>query len=278
MAISPLWPKPPRWADSARHRRSKPALDLAHAASLHPAFVGARQRGRCAALCPSRADAQDGTDVAAEHRRRGDANSLRARCQHSHDRRRRDLGTCRQQSKLRRLGAERALHDHSTDQRPIWWRINQAPVQIRQLEHRRSHPVPYVGHHAQPASRGQWWRHRHHHVVGRNRERYDLVDDRRDMATRTPRTVPGRHLAGQQHRGEHEHQRCVRHLPLGLGLLHQPGLQRRHRHDPVLRRLLDGPHGPPVARRPLRLLRPWNEVPALMGSAPPVTPPRPAPA
>ena len=46
------------------------------------------------------------------------------------------------------------------------------------------------------------------------------------------------------------------HLPLGLGLLHQPGLQRRHRPDPVLRRLLDGPHGPPVARRPLRLPAP----------------------
>ena len=53
-----------------------------------------------------------------------------------------------------------------------------------------------------------------------------------------------------------EHQRCVRHLPLGLGLLHQPGLQRRHRPDPVLRRLLDGPHGPPVGRRPLRLPAP----------------------
>ena len=31
---------------------------------------------------------------------------------------------------------------------------------------------------------------------------------------------------------------------------------RRHRPDPVLRRLLDGPHGPPVARRPLRLPAP----------------------
>ena len=48
-------------ADPARRRRSKSALGLAHAAALHPAFVGARRRGRCAALCPSRANAQDGT-------------------------------------------------------------------------------------------------------------------------------------------------------------------------------------------------------------------------
>jgi hypothetical protein len=36
-------------ADPARRRRSKSALGLAHAAALHPAFVGARQRGRSAA-------------------------------------------------------------------------------------------------------------------------------------------------------------------------------------------------------------------------------------
>src|ERR687898_2811799 len=62
--------------DPARHRRSGSALGLAHEASLHPAFVGARQRGRGAALCPSRANAQDGKDVAAEHRRRADADTL----------------------------------------------------------------------------------------------------------------------------------------------------------------------------------------------------------
>jgi hypothetical protein len=72
--------------DVARRRRSKSALGLAHAAALHPAFVGARQRGRGTALCPSRADAQDGEDVAAEHRRRGHAHALRPRGQHSHDR------------------------------------------------------------------------------------------------------------------------------------------------------------------------------------------------
>jgi hypothetical protein len=37
--------------------------------------------------------------------------------------------------------------------------------------------VPYVGHHAQPASPGEWWRDRLDHVVRRARERYDLVDE-----------------------------------------------------------------------------------------------------
>jgi hypothetical protein len=60
-------------ADPARHRRSQSALGLAHAAALHPAFVGARKRGSRAALCPSRANAQNGKDLAAEHRRRGHA-------------------------------------------------------------------------------------------------------------------------------------------------------------------------------------------------------------
>jgi hypothetical protein len=111
--------------------------------AVHPAFLGARQRGRCAAVCPSRANAQDGKDVTAEHRRRGHAHALRPRYQHSHRQRGRDRGFCRQQSKLRRLGAERILHDRSADQRPI------------------------VRHYAKPASPGEWWRDRLDHVVRR---------------------------------------------------------------------------------------------------------------
>jgi hypothetical protein len=126
------------------------ALGLAHAAALHSAFVGARQRGRCTALCPSRANAQDGKDVAAQHRRRGHAHPLGTRCQHSHDRRRRDRGPCRQQPKLRRLGAERALHDRSADQRSIWWRINQAPVSVGHVQHRRSYSVRVTGSRKRP--------------------------------------------------------------------------------------------------------------------------------
>jgi hypothetical protein len=56
-------------------------------------------------------------------------------------------------------------------------------------------------------------------------------------------------------------------------LLDLAGLQRRHRAHRVLRLLLD----PAMVRRwhadPFGFLRPWNELPALFGSAPPSTPP-----
>ena len=106
-------------------------------------------------------------------------------------------------------------------------------------------------HHAEPASPGERRRHRHHHLVRRDRERYDLVDARRDMATRTPRTVRGRLVACLEYGGGDRRQRLLRHLPLGLGILDLAGLQRRHRADRVLR-LSDGRHGPAVARRSVR--------------------------
>ena len=114
----------------------------------------------------------------------------------------------------------------------------------------------------------------HHHVVRRDRERYDLVDDRRDMASRTPRAVRGRLLACLEHGGGDQHQRLVRQPPLGLGLLNLAGLQRRHRAHRVLRRILDPRHGASVARRSLRLPAPMPEFavsghiwagPAVMG-------------
>ena len=279
MAISPLWPKPPRWpiqpgtVDPNQrwvwHTRPRFILPLWEHAS-----AGAAQR--YVRLAQTRRTArtwQLNTGAAAMR------TALRARCQHSHDRRRRDRGPCRQQSKLRRLGAERALHDRSADQRSIRWRIDQAPVPVGHFEHRRSHSVAFVRHHAEPASPGQWWRHGHHHVVRRDRERYDLVDDRRDMATRTPRAVRGRLVACLEHRGGDQHQRLVRHLPLGLGLLDLAGLQRRHRAHRVLR-LHPGPPpwcggGTPIrsasCAHGTRCLRSW-------GVRHPPRPPRPAPA
>jgi hypothetical protein len=196
------------------------------------------------------------------------SNPLQARCRHSHDRRRRDRGPCRQQSKLRRLGAEGAIHDRPADQRSIWWRIDQAPVPVGQLEHRRSHSVPDVRHHAQPASPIQWWD-RLDHVVPRDRERYDLVDDRRDLATRTPRAVRGRLVACLQHSGGDQHQRLVRHLPLGLGLLDGAGLQRRHRAHRVLRLILDARHGAALARRSVRLHAPMERAACAHGQRAP---------
>jgi hypothetical protein len=89
---------------------------------------------------------------------------------------------------------------------------------------------------------------------------------------------------GQQSVGQQSVMACAPHgrrnchrqlpdLPLGLGLLDLARLQRRHRADRVLRLLLD----PAMVRRwhadPFGFLRPWGEVPALFGSAPPSTPP-----
>ena len=61
------------------------------------------------------------------------------------------------------------------------------------------------------------------------------------MAIRTPGAVRGRLLACLEYSGGYQHQRCVRHLPLGLGLLNLARLHRRHRVDRVLRRILDPP-------------------------------------
>jgi hypothetical protein len=106
---------------------------------------------------------------------------------------------------------------------------------------------------AEPAAPGERWWHGHHHLVRRDRERYHLVDDRRDLATRTPRAPRGRLVACLEHGGGDEHQRPVRHLSLWLGLLGLAGLQRRHRAHRVLRLILDPGHGATLARRSVRL-------------------------
>jgi hypothetical protein len=73
--------------------------------------------------------------------------------------------------------------------------------------------------------------------------------------------------------GGDQHQRPVRHLPLGLGLLDVAGLQRRHRAHRLLRLVLDPCDGAAVARRSVRLSAPMERAAALFGSAPPATPP-----
>ena len=94
------------------------------------------------------------------------------------------------------------------------------------------------------------------------------------MASAAAGAVPGRHLAGQQHRGEHEHQRCVRHLPLGLGLF---STNQDFNGDIALILCCGACWTGHMIRRwnadPFGFLRPWNEVPAIMGSAPPASPP-----
>jgi hypothetical protein len=81
---------------------------------------------------------------------------------------------------------------------------------------------------------------------------------RRDMATRTPRVVRGRLVACLEYSGGYQHQRLVRHLPLGLGLLDLAGLQRRHRARRVLRLILDPCHGAALACRSVRLPAPME--------------------
>jgi hypothetical protein len=157
MATSPLWPKPPRWpiqpgaVDPNQrwvwHRRPRFILPL-----WEHAGAGAAQRF---VRLPQ---TQDGKDVAAEHRRRGHTHALRARCQHSHGQRRRDRGACRQQSQLR--GWEQ--NEPYTIALLIKGRSggrNQAPVQVGELEHRRSHSLAFVRH-TTPNLRHQasgWW-------------------------------------------------------------------------------------------------------------------------
>ena len=196
--------------------------------------------------------------MAAEHRRRGHAHALRPRCQHSHRQLRRARGACRQQSQLRRLGAERALHDRSAAQRSIGWRIDQAPVPVGHFQHRRSHSMAFVRHHAEPASPGEWWWDHLDHVV--RRDRNDTTWSTIVGTWRPGRLelyVDGWSRASSTSRG-HQHQRLVRHLPLGLGLLHLAGLQRRHRARRVLRLILHPRHGAALARRSVRLPAPMG--------------------
>jgi hypothetical protein len=188
MAISPLWPKPSRWPIQQGlchpghrwvwHTRPRFILPLWEHASAGPRSAMSASRKRAGRQGPGsstpapRPCAPATAQVSASPRPTAP--------------RSRPLPAAIQ---LRRLGAERALHDRSAAQGSIRWRIDQAPVPVGHFQHRRSHSVPFVRHHAKPASSGEWWRYCHHHVVRRDRERYHLVDDRRDLASGTPRAV-----------------------------------------------------------------------------------------
>ena len=264
MTISTLWPK---------QRRSGRALGLALAAALHPAFVGARRRGRRAALCPSRANAQDGKDVAAEQRRRGHAHPLRARCQHSHGQWGRDRGACRQQPKLRRLGAERALHDRSADQRSIRWRTTKhlyrsgTSSTADHILFLTSGTTPNLRH--QPSSGGtvtltssvaivndSTWS----TIVGTWRpSRLELAVDGWSRASSTAAATSSSALFGIYR--------------WGWGF----STSQDFNGDIALIACFASSWTAAMVRRwhadPFGFLRPWNEVPALLGSAPPATPP-----
>jgi hypothetical protein len=76
-----------------------------------------------------------------------------------------------------------------------------------------------------------------------------------------------------EHSGGDQQQRPVRHLSLGLGRWTSQDFNG----DVALIACFASSWTPAMVRRwhadPFGFLRPWNEVPALMGSAPPATPP-----
>ena len=185
----------------------------------------------------------------------------------------RGRGPCRQQSQLRRLGAERILHDRSADQGSIRWRIDQASVPVGHFQHRRSHSVAFVRHHAEPASPGQRWRHvtitssvaivndtTWSTIVGTWRPgRLELYVDGFSRASSTAAATSTSALFGiyrwgwgfstsQDFNGEIALIAC-------FASAWTPAMVRRWHADPF------------------GFLRPWNEMPALIGSAPPSTPP-----
>jgi hypothetical protein len=105
-------------------------------------------------------------------------------------------------------------------------------------------------------------------------ERYDLVDARRDMATGAPRAVRGR-LVGVP---PVQRRRPITSALFGIyrwgwGFSTSQDFNGDNRAHRVLRRVLDSRHGAALARRSVRLPAASNELPALMGSAPPPAPP-----
>jgi hypothetical protein len=138
--------------------------------------------------------------------------------------------------------------------------------------------VAIVQHHAEPASPGQWRRHRHYHLVRCDPERYDLVDivgtwrpgrlelyvDGWSRASSTAAATNTSALFGIYR--------------WGWGF----STSQDFNGDIALIACFASSWTAAMVRRwhadPFGFLRPWNEVPALMGSAPPATPPRPAPA
>jgi len=106
-----------------------------------------------------------------------------------------------------------------------------------------------------------------HRSAVRGAGAYPLVDDRRDLATGTPRVVRGRLLPCLEHSGGDKHQRTVRHLPLGSGF----STSQDFNGDIALIACFASAWTPAMVRRwhadPFGFMRPWNEVPALLGTA-----------
>jgi hypothetical protein len=200
------------------------------------------------------------------------AAAMRTRCPHSHDRRRRNRGTCRQQSQLRRLGAERALCDRSPDQRSIrsastkhLYRSGSSSAgdhilfltsdTTPNLRHQGSGGTVSITSSVAILNDTTWST-----IVGTWRPgRLELYVDGFSRASSTAAATNSSALFGiyrwgwgfstsQDFNGDIALIAC-------FGSSWTPAMVRRWHADPF------------------GFLRPWNEVPALKGSAPPATPP-----
>ena len=133
--------------------------------------------------------------------------------------------------------------------------------------------MAFVRHHAKPASPGQWWRHGHHHVVRRDRERYHLVDARRDLATGRLELYVDGFSRGSSTAAATSTSALFGIYRWGWGF----STSQDFNGDIALIACFASSWTPAMVRRwhadPFGFLRPWNELPALFGSAPPATPP-----
>jgi hypothetical protein len=209
--------------------------------------------------------------MAAERRRRRNANSLRARRQDPRGQRGRDGGACRQQPNF----AAWEQNEPYTIALLIKGRSGGAST-----KHLYRSGTSSTGDHILFFTSGTTPNLRHQASGGgtvtltsslATVNNTNLVDDRRDLATRTPRVVRGRLLPCLQYSGGDQHQRLVRHLPLGFST------SQDFDGDIALIACFASSWTPAIVRRwhadPFGFLRPWGEVPALMGSAPPAMPP-----
>jgi hypothetical protein len=141
------------------------------------------------------------------------------------------------------------------------------------FEHRRSHSVSHVRHRAEPASPDQWWWNRHHHVVRRDREPYDWSTI---VGTWRPRRLE-LHVDGFSRASSTAAATSTSALfgiyRWGWGF----STSQDFNGDLALIACFASSWTPAMVRRwhadPFGFLRPWNEMPALMGSAPPAMPP-----
>jgi hypothetical protein len=93
------------------------------------------------------------------------------------------------------------------------------------------------------------------------------------MATRTPRVVRGPLVACLEYRGGDQHRRLVGIYRCGWGF----STSQDFNGDITLIACFASSWTPAMVRRwhadPFGFLRPWGEVPVLIGSGPPATPP-----